>query len=813
MSTRTRSAGHRTRPGQGLVRSIPVTLLAVVCLTPACGLLQRPDPGPSPGSTLPAGSTPAPGSTPAVSGPPPTEFAPLDAAATGGLDTGANDFALGFAVAGDTVVSAGTVYGDRLAPSFRYSTDAGASWQLGRLSDASAAATPPDQGDQSGHVAVATVRGATRWVVLGGSWRQTLTWTSADGRVWDRHAPPASQIAPEATVSAIAATSEGFVMVGTDAKGAPAAWTSPDGTTWQQHRMRGAGDPASVAVRGSTVVAVGSADDAYAAWSSSDSGRTWSRSKAVPKPGDDGDFSRYLTSVAASPRGFTAIGSYWADDWRPVAYESRNGRTWRVTASGDDLTTATVSSSTGDLVAAVEGETLAVTQETEPGYRPHLWTARGGAWREARTPLDSRGQVDRGDWSIGGVVRGGDTWTVSALLSRNGQIVVEFWRSTDGGQTFAAVDRPDAELNRPVTYPSALVRAADETVVLGDSRRRPVLWTRKGTEPFGPARLISADSAHRVAGGAAHGTDVVAYGGYVADGVDYAVVWRRQGTRWTATDRSEFSDAKSSYASSSINQVAWLRNRWVLVGQTSDNGDRNDSALIATSTDGLSWRKARPARTFAEADGEGYDVTDLQGDGERRRAAYGVTQVAGRLLAVGDSAEGAAADGKGTTATVWTSADARTWTMKRLPLRGWWASSMREVVVRGSTVVVVGTGTPREGAPARLAVWRSTDGGRSWQQQLMAPTLGTGSGDYRLVSLAGGFALIADEVEGTSFPVLMLSADGVSWRERSLSSLDRKLGEGVVVGGAVADGDDLWLLARAVNRFGAGTRLVGEPTR
>lgn len=79
--------------------------------------------------------------------------------------------------------------------------------------------------------------------------------------------------------------------------------------------------------------------------------------------------------------------------------------------------------------------------------------------------------------------------------------------------------------------------------------------------------------------------------------------------------------------------------------------------------------------------------------------------------------------------------------------------------------------------------------------------------------LRSGFALVADEVEGTNFPALMVSVDGASWRERPLSSLDRTPGEGVVIAGAAADGDDLRLLARAVNRFGAGTRLVTEPTR
>lgn len=194
-----------------------------LALVAACGLLPAPDPMPTP--------TPV--------GPPPTEFAPLAADAAPGLDTGANDFDTGLAASGSTVVAAGIVYGNRLAPAFRYSTDAGATWQLGRLSEAADEATPPDQGDQTEAAAVTTVAGAQRWVVLGSSWRQTLTWTSDDGRTWDRHAPPADQIAPTAEVDAIAAVPEGFVLVGSDAKSRPTAWTSADGVTWRARPLGG----------------------------------------------------------------------------------------------------------------------------------------------------------------------------------------------------------------------------------------------------------------------------------------------------------------------------------------------------------------------------------------------------------------------------------------------------------------------------------------------------------------------------------------------------------------------------------------------
>ena len=790
MSTRLRFTARRSQALRATALAGALALLA------ACSLLPGPDPTPAPTALVP----------------PPTEFAPLAADATAGLGTGANDFVNGLAASGDTVVAAGTVYGNRLAPTFRYSTDAGASWQLGRLSQAAAEATPPDQGDQTDDVAVTTVDGATRWVILGHSWRQPLTWTSADGRTWDRQVTPADQIAENASVRDIAATPQGFVLVGTDAKDVPTAWTSTDGATWRAHPMGGAGSPAAVAAKGGTVVAVGSREDAYATWVSTDRGRTWKRGAKPAAPRDDSGFQRSLDDVTATEDGFAAIGSYFAEEWRPVTYTSTNGRSWRPSAGGAAL--APVPSSEGTLIRSADGQDLLVTQEREPQSQPRLWTRQGGVWRPATTPLNDRSRLVEGDWSVGAVDRAGDAWIVSALLSRNGQIVAELWRSTDGGRTFAAVPRPDAELNQPVAYPAWVVRTGEETLVFGDSRRRPVVWSRTGTAAFGPARLASDQASDRIDGAAAGPRGALAYGNRSVDDNNFAVVWRRQGNRWVPTAPGTFSAADRRYASSSIAQIAWLRNRWVAVGSTSDNGDLNDSALVATSTDGRTWTKGRAARTFAAAGGDvWYDVTDLQGDHDRKRAINGVTVVGSRLLAVGDSAEGEASEGNGTAATVWTSDDARTWTMRRLPLGGLSWSSMDRLAVRGATVVVVGSGAVSEGAPTQLVSWRSADGGRTWTQRLLDPTLETDDGATILIALRTGFALIAATVDGTSRPVLLLSDDGATWRNQPASAVTRGPGEGAGVASAVASGDDLWLLGRTVNRAGSGSRLVVQPTR
>lgn len=790
-------------PGVREGRGRLVVLVGVLAFVTSCSLLPGPRPDPSP-----TGPPVSPSTRPAV--PPPTEFAPLPADATKGLSTGANDFDTGLAASGSTVVTSSIVYGNRLAPAFRISIDAGATWQLGGLSEAGEAATPPDQGDQPTDIAVSTVDGTLRWVALGSSWRQPLTWTSDDGRRWDRHVPPADQIGRDDGPVELAAVPEGFVLVGTDAGERPTAWTSPDGVTWKPHRLPGKGSPAAVTSKGSTVVVVGSSGDTYATWSSQDRGRTWTRGTKPPKPADDGDFSRSLDDVTATEDGFTAIGSYSADDWRPVLYRSKTGSSWQETPAPPHTKEGTG----GTRVRAAEGVEVAGTQDYADQGRPRLWFRHGDGWREAKTPLRDGSRLEEGEWSLGDLTRSGDAWIAVAQLSRNGQVVSELWRSDDGGRTYTEVERPEAELNEPVALPLAVVRNGDETLVLGDSRRRPVAWIRPGgTEDFGPAQLISARATDRVGGGSAGPKGVLAYGNRTTDGTETAVVWRRDGNRWSATRDGTFSKAGRRYASSSIAQVAWLRNRWYAVGETSDNGDLNSSALVASSPDGRTWTKGRPERTYERAGGDvWYDVTDLQGDHDRTRAMSGIAAVGSGLLVVGDSAEGDEVSGKGTTATVWTSDDGRTWTMRRLPLGGLHWSSMEHVAVRGSTVVVIGTGAVGEAGPSRPVIWHSTDGGESFRQQVLDQEIEAEDAVTTVSALRSGFAVTAERIAGTSRPVVLLSADGATWRDLPLTVGVRGPDEGAVIGDAAGVGDDLWLLVRTTNRAGAGTRLLVQPT-
>lgn len=61
--------------------------------------------------------------------------------------------------------------------------------------------------------------------------------------------------------------------------------------------------------------------------------------------------------------------------------------------------------------------------------------------------------------------------------------------------------------------------------------------------------------------------------------------------------------------------------------------------------------------------------------------------------------------------------------------------------------------------------------------------------------------------------VVLVSADGATWRDLTLTVGVPGPGVGAVVADADGVGDDLWLLLRTTNRLGAGTRLLVQPTR
>lgn len=61
------------------------------------------------------------------------------------------------------------------------------------------------------------------------------------------------------------------------------------------------------------------------------------------------------------------------------------------------------------------------------------------------------------------------------------------------------------------------------------------------------------------------------------------------------------------------------------------------------------------------------------------------------------------------------------------------------------------------------------DSGRTFRQQIMEHALEAEDVEATVTALRSTFAIIYERIEGTSRPVVLLSADGASWRELPLT--------------------------------------------
>lgn len=143
------------------------------------------------------------------------------------------------------------------------------------------------------------------------------------------HFPGQAMLADIARVPAGGFVTVGYVYPGWH----PGAWTSPDGTTWSAQPM---GDteftfPVALAVRDSTVVAVGRSGARPMTWSSLD-GSSWVE-RPAPTLGD-GEVAERITTVISTPDGFLAGGSAGPElaDRHARFWRSADGVTWQPVA-------------------------------------------------------------------------------------------------------------------------------------------------------------------------------------------------------------------------------------------------------------------------------------------------------------------------------------------------------------------------------------------------------------------------------------------------------------------------------------------------
>lgn len=760
-----------------------VAIVVIAALLAAAGCTSE-DP-----ADLPSGAKTSPRTTPV------SAFPPLADRTATGARVSLEDVA----AEGQRVVTVGQ-YADGIGTAtFGYSTDGGQTWQAGT-------APAPEQAvsEFASDVAVRSTAQGLAWVATGTSGTHLASWTSSDGISWQRHLiEPAVADLRTDDLTDLVASPAGFFAVGrsVDAAGDdhPRVWRSPDGVAWTAQHLSGLGTVNGLAARGKTLVALGSTDDDVRVWRSLDTGGTWARVSKIPRVSVDEGFNRSFSDITVDQGQFLAIGSFFGmDRYQPMIFRSRDGLRWSFDQAGMALGAG--GGSFGEQLVSRGGDVAAVVQTNETLDHDMVFRRLGGAWLPTTDP---RGGDEKAVWDIGGLARSSRGWVAAAGRQLDNSAESQLWLSRRTLE-LGRVDPPPPPRATPVLVPAEVASWGGSQRVIGEAQDRRALWSQAADGTFGPPQELNLGASAAIEGLEADSRGLLAYGSTTGGNSNHATLWwSGDGKKFAATGRHTF-EKETRYSSSSIAAVHKFGSRWFAVGDRTANADLNDSALIYTSTDGRHWTAGKPARLLTKAKGDVWsDVTDLSGDHDRRRSMSDVTQTSRDFLAVGTSEENGPLQ-----ATVWHASDGRTWRSEVIRAHGFDRSGITSAASVGQHTVLfgwAGRGTETDTTPY---VWRSGDGGRSWQGQAIR---NPGDDPGALVVVGSTFVLTGSTAQEVDHPWLLRSSDGASWQPLELAGYAAAPDDDVWLSDVTADGGDLMALVRIASRTGAATVLVRQP--
>ncbi|WP_424536178.1 hypothetical protein ACOZ38_40515 [Sphaerisporangium viridialbum] len=666
---------------------------------------------------------------------------------------------------GSTVVAVGSDTTSPVPrPLFLVSPDGGASWELGRV-------TGP-AGYQPAGSAGRVAGGAGRWLAAGteapGSAGASARgmWTSADGRSWTAVDPSRLSVFWNGDrITDLARTASGFVAVGSttlqDGGYGPVAWVSPDGQSWSRV----------------------------------DTGQIGATDKV-----------RAIRAVVAKGDAVVALADPGKGDTTSVILRSPDGgRTWLRTAAA----LPGVRPEPGALAVAAKGFLLVPTlQKSNAGEVRVYCSDLGDAWSQCGV-IGGLGREATG-------VRGLATSAAGvAAVAESGWERYGVFTSTDGKNWTESTDLgqiPGTLRGLAVTDAGMLVAAGDQRA--GGLDNLPVLMTAAKGKPAAPVPLDEISgltrSARETTALVAAGNSFVAVGSVKGD----AGIWTSAtGQNWKAVT----SPALGGAGRQALNDVAHGPHGWLAVGSTTA-----DSAfvrpLLATSTDGRSWRHAPespalgasgryavvprvvaagPKGYVLAGDDSGPDgvVAALWFSADLRRYSRSAPQslpAGGADVRIEDVvvtpdgflAVGGSGTAGRTSGVVWVSRDGLNWTArKRVIPEGARSASLRRVLLQDHEVVAVGSATNDKGVDQPFAAV-SGDDGVTWQYSWLpaddaATVLDMTSSDSGLVAVGSyGPPATADSTVWTS-------PDGRDWQRHTLTG-DGMAGDGAQWLGAIA---------------------------
>jgi len=426
-------------------------------------------------------------------------------------------------------------------------------------------------------------------VITGRAGSQLTAFASANGRAWQQAGPFAASAAETvsgATLAGGTVVTAGtgqpqpgsrqplITMVAPGRTAASANLTGIPGATDQQVAAN------ALAARGSTQVAVGSANGYPAAWTSANGGGTWTRatgatSAVLGRPG-----SQQLTSVTGGTAGWLAVGGVTSGATQhPVVVTSADGGSWQAA-------------------------------DTEPAFAaPGLFTEQAAAAPAVSASAGRAGYVIVGYQQTG---TGANAHTIAAAWWSNG---LTGWQRA-GDAAPGALDGAGASRQM-----LAVTSAANGFVAVGSHGRQPSVWTTGDGRTWQQADLpVPAGATQAVLQHVAgSGQAVTAIGtATTASGQQpFAASSANGGRTWTETNLPQPQGPATATA------LTATGHGFVVTGVYGASPAHQD-VLVWASPNGVAWTTALPA-------GRGFTGSGVQ-------AITGLTASGSTLSGVGYTA-------------------------------------------------------------------------------------------------------------------------------------------------------------------------------
>ncbi|HAP90605.1 MAG TPA: hypothetical protein DCR15_13060 [Arthrobacter bacterium] len=609
-----------------------------------------------------------------------------------------------------------------------------------------------------------------QWLLLGYRNGQVFAFTSSNGT--DFSLQPEPILDTTATrLNAAVGTAHGWLLATTPDRESDgtamtlyqsrdgSAWTARDGTAAGLPRAHGTFHPLSMAAGPAAVLLVGqevnpSRPPFSRAFSSTDGGNSWQ--DASPDASGIGVLGNALWTAAWSGTDFRVTGHAWpgvhlpkdfplgmSGSWTPGgAWQLAADPSWSTQAQEFPQQSDVAYGSAGAIATQMIGE-LSVDIPRVLLQRP------GQPWSELQMP-EPAGDGLRLYSDVTAVA---DGFLVAGTDSNHGNDQVRLWHVDAGG---AVTERHAAlEAAAPLLtagkepHITGFSSGSGQPLAFGSVGSQPTIWELEGERNFSKYTTLVSDENQTLDTMAAGPRGLMLLGSSRTANSRLPVIWSRpDGGAWSVYTGNIFG-AGTENGDSPVTAVLPSSHGFLAAGWFTADGA--DHAGIAVSDDGAKWSHVQGS--------------EFRGKPAAGRYIGSLAETPARTVLAGGSID----EGQLRTATVWASADARTWTPVLLPRAEGYTDAHVVSLTAGPSRTVAVVKHSSTGKPNRYSTFSSGDNGLTWEH---GTDLDASSADQdvvlpRITVNGEGFVLLATQGPPRQHtPVLMVSDDGRQFAAR-----------------------------------------------